>query len=144
MRANDDPHTLDRPRMRRGASRECHPLALWRTVRLPDIEAEAIHRVRRALAGGVCLHHRSWPAARRGEAAAAIAVTLDLARDRAPDPAVTDLALSAVLLAAWGGDAAARVVLAHVRAGPGARRPVAGPRSRVGGRAPTRRPPPRR
>ncbi|WP_345821825.1 hypothetical protein ABC766_08565 [Methylobacterium fujisawaense] len=144
MRANDDPHPLDRPRMRRNASRECHPLALWRTVRLPDIGAEAINRVRRALAGDVCLHHRSWPAARRGDAAAAIAVTLDLARGRAPDPAVTDLALSAVLLAAWGGDAAARVVLGHVRAGPRPRRQVAGPRSRVGVRAPGRRPAPRR
>ena len=117
MRASDDPQPLDRTSRRRGPSRRCDPLALWRTERLPDIGGPAIREVRRALAGGVCLHHRSWPAARRGEAAAAIAVTLDLTRGTEPDPAVVDLALSTVLVAAWMEDAAARTVLAHVLAG---------------------------
>ena len=103
MRASDDSHPRDRTLPRREPPAGSHPLALWRTERLPDIEASAIREVRRALAGGVCLHHRSWPAARRGEAAAAIAVTLDLTRRAEPDPAVVDLALSTVLVAAWRG-----------------------------------------
>lgn len=143
MRASDDSHPRDRTLPRREPPAGSHPLALWRTARLPDIEASAIREVRRALAGGVCLHHRSWPAARRGEAAAAIAVTLDLARRAEPDPAVVDLALSTVLVAAWRGDAAARTVLAHVLAGlpPDLR---GGHPGRPGRRRPGRRPPPRR
>lgn len=143
MRASDDSHPRDRTLPRREPPAGSHPLALWRTERLPDIEASAIREVRRALAGGVCLHHRSWPAARRGEAAAAIAVTLDLTRRAEPDPAVVDLALSTVLVAAWRGDAAARTVLAHVLAGlpPDLR---GGHPGRSGRRRPGRRPPPRR
>lgn len=117
MRASDDPDPLDQPPQRREPARGDDPLALWRTVRLPNIEASAIREVRRALGRGVCLHHRSWLAARRGEAAAAIAVALDLTRGTEPDPAVVDLALSTVLVVAWRGDAAARTVLAHVLAG---------------------------
>lgn len=117
----------------------CHPLELWRVTPFPDIGVESIREVRRALATGVCLHHRSWPAARRGEAAAAIAVTLDLTRGAAPDPAVADIALSAVLVAAWTGDAAARVVLAHVRAGLGCGSPTGSRPSRVEGRPSPRR-----
>lgn len=143
MRASDDSHPRDRTLPRREPPAGSHQLALWRTERLPDIELSAIREVRRALAGGVCLHHRAWPAARRGEAAAAIAVALDLARRAEPDPAVVDLALSTVLVAAWRGDAAARTVLAHVLAGlpPDLR---GGHPGRPGRRRPGRRPPPRR
>lgn len=143
MRASDDSHPRDRTLPRREPPAGSHPLALWRTERLPDIEASAIREVRRALAGGVCLHHRAWPAARRGEAAAAIAVALDLTRRAEPDPAVVDLALSTVLVAAWRCDAAARTVLAHVLAGlpPDLR---GGHPGRPGRRRPGRRPPPRR
>ncbi|MFC6747628.1 hypothetical protein ACFQFG_26025 [Methylobacterium persicinum] len=103
MRPSDDTQPSDPTSLRCELARGCHPLALWRTEPLPNIAAAAIQEVRRALAGGVCLHHKSWPAARRGEAAAAIAVTLDLTRGTEPDPAVVDLALSAVLVAAWRG-----------------------------------------
>ena len=143
MRASDDPHPTEKRPLRREPPRGCDPLALWRTVRLPDIEAAAIQRVRRALAGEVCLHHRSWPAARRGEAAAAIAVALDLTRGIEPDPAVMDLALSTVLVVAWRGDPAARTVLAHVLAGLSPDPRDVGP-SRPQRRRPTRRAPPRR
>jgi hypothetical protein len=59
------------------------------------------------------LHQRGWIAARRGDAPAAIATAIPLL----PITQVTlpvDLAMSAVLLAALGGDAAARIMLAHV------------------------------
>lgn len=143
MRASDDSHPRDRTLPRREPPAGSHPLALWRTARLPDIEASAIREVRRALAGGVCLHHRSWPAARRGEAAAAIAVALDLTRGAEPDPLVVDLALSTVLVVAWRGDAAARTILAHVlaRLPPNRRdgRPGRSERSRPRHRSPPRR-----
>jgi len=100
----------------RGSTRICRPLALWRSERLPNIEAAAILEVRRELAGRVSLLHRAWPAARRGDAAAAIAAALDLTRGTTPHPAVMDLAVSALLVAAWRGNAAAETVLAHVLA----------------------------
>jgi len=140
MRASDDLSPLvSTPQDREPAA--CRlPLATWRSEQLPAIGASAISAVRRALAGRVCLHHRCWPAARRGDAAAAIAVALDLTRVPAVHPAVVDLALSAVLVAAWRGDAAAETVLAHVldtasAAGPPDTSPLAGS-SRPGCRHP--------
>ena len=63
MRASDDSHPRDRTLPRREPPAGSHPLALWRTARLPDIEASAIREVRRALAGG-----ERQPAERRGPA----------------------------------------------------------------------------
>lgn len=142
MRANDDPQIAGLCAQVRKPARRRRPLALWRSERLAGIDASSIREVRRILAGRISLHHRSWPAARRGDAAAAIAVTLDMTRGPAPDLAVVDLALSAVLVAAWRGDAAAATVLTHVRAalptGPFGRA------SRVPGTRPAHGCPPRR
>ncbi|MCJ2054097.1 hypothetical protein [Methylobacterium sp. J-070] len=122
-------------------SRQHDPLTLWRTVRLHDIAAVSLAEVRRALSGAVLVHHRAWPAARRGDAAAAIAVTLDLTRGLKPSAAVVDLALSSVLVPAWLGDPAAEAVLAHVLA---ALPPLRARPGGAGRRRPTRPRPPRR
>lgn len=122
----DDIEPTDRAAYRR--SGQGATLALWRSVHLPDIDAAAILDVRRALAGPLALPHRCWPAARRGDAAAAIRVTLDLIRGPDPGATVVDLALSSVLVAAWRGDPAAETVLAHVLAAlPPIGRPVERP-----------------
>lgn len=89
------------------------PLAWWRTLpsnRLRDAE----HLLLRAALDQVhVLQQPCWIAARRGDPSAAIATAMALL----PITHVTltvDLAMSTVLLAALGGDAAAAVMLAHV------------------------------
>ncbi|GJD37221.1 hypothetical protein QO012_001551 [Methylobacterium aerolatum] len=121
------------------------PLPLWRT-RLPtDISEAELAAVTRAVSSAAILHERRWPAARSGDAAAAVAVAVGRLRGPGPEGAVSDLVMSNLLLVARrDGDPAARMVLSHAlralarRRGRGAglvrladawsRRPAGGPR----------------
>lgn len=67
----------------------------------------------RAVADGPAFLHPDWPAARRGEAAAAIGVAMQAAKAAANRPA-TDVVMTAVLRIAVRGDRPARSIMCHV------------------------------
>ena len=97
------------------------PLQWWR--RLPaDVFAGAHVRViRKALAGLFILNEPCWRDAVNGDAAAAIGVALRVGKRRGTTAPVTDLVMSAVLLAALSGDPAAALTIATMIKRKGAR-----------------------
>ncbi|MGA0594279.1 hypothetical protein [Enterovirga sp. CN4-39] len=92
-----------------------HALAVWRSLHPDDIRAQELQSVRDTLAKGpLQLMDRRWPAAARGEAFAAVGVGVDRLHDRTdPQTAAFDLAMTALVQAACGGNPAAALVLAH-------------------------------
>ncbi|NNM73853.1 hypothetical protein [Enterovirga aerilata] len=92
-----------------------HALAVWRSLHPDDIGAKELRSVRDTLAEGqLQLLDRRWPAAVRGEAFAAVGIGVERLHDRAgPQTASFDLAMTALVPAACGGNPAAALVLAH-------------------------------
>lgn len=88
-------------------------LTTWRRADPGRLGPAALARVRVALAGSPLLHHRRWPEALRGDAAAAIAVAIDCLPRGQPCSLATDVAMSRLLLHAAARDPAAILVLDH-------------------------------
>lgn len=105
-----------RPRVARHATEmRSDFLSLWRTREPDEIGPDEVAAIRTRLAH-VLLHHRLWPEAVRGDAAAAVGIAIDHLHARAPDGPVGDLVMSALVLHACAGNAAAAVVLSHALA----------------------------
>ena len=93
-------------------------LAIWRSATPEEIGAAALDAIRASLLSGpVRLLHPRWPAAARGDAAAAVGIAVDNLHDVAGSAgAATDLAMTALLPHACGGNPAAALVMAHALA----------------------------
>lgn len=92
-------------------------LAAWRTLDPDAVRPRTLRSVRTALHGTVQMHDRRWPAARAGNAAAAVGVALRFLAEFEPDGPDADLVMSALLVCAAEGDPAAACVLAHALRG---------------------------
>lgn len=95
----------------RGAGR--NPLSTWLTVEPGQVTDELLVAIQDALAGSSLLHDPRWTGVLRGDEATTVAVGIDILHERNPTPETMDLAMSAVLLQAADGSAAAAVVLSH-------------------------------
>jgi len=89
-----------------------HPLALWRTLRADQFDDAHIAALGEALACMELLREPRWADARRGDAAAAIAIAVPLMPINEVVPRV-DVAMSALCLSALRGNPGAAVVFAH-------------------------------
>lgn len=96
------------------AGSEIPPLHWWRRLPADIFTGSHLTIIRRAISGFDFIGERYWPAAVKGEPAAAIAVALwTIKRRRRPSPGL-DLIMSALLRCAIEGNATAILVLAHV------------------------------
>ncbi|GJD63430.1 hypothetical protein [Methylobacterium nonmethylotrophicum] len=112
----------------------CHPLAAWRVLGPGAVDAATLDEIRRALAGPVLLHHRLWRKAVSGDAAAMVAVAVDVVHGRGSDEFAGDLAMSCLLVHARAGCDVAALVLAHNLAVLSRRGALDGNPADVGGR----------
>jgi hypothetical protein len=97
------------------------PLQWWRQLPADIFTGTHVRVIRKALAGLFILNELRWRDAVNGDAAAAIGVALRVGKRRSTTAPVTDLVMSAVLLAALSGDAAATLTLATMIKRKGAR-----------------------
>jgi hypothetical protein len=90
------------------------PLHWWRRLPAPAFTAAHVVVIRRAVAGIFIIGEPGWPAAAKGDPAAAIGVVLrQIKRHRRPSPGV-DLVMSALLRCAIEGNNSAALVLSYV------------------------------
>lgn len=104
--------TFKAPSRKPGRS-DGRPLSAWLRVEPGQITDDLRSEIMDALAGPLLLHDHRWPDVLRGDEAMTMAVAIAVLHERNPTPAAMDLAMSAVLLQAASGNAAAAVVLAH-------------------------------
>ncbi|WP_447679844.1 hypothetical protein [Methylobacterium mesophilicum] len=89
------------------------PLVLWRTRTPEAVSPDELNALQRALPTLAILGDRRWPAARAGDPAAAAAAAIERIGRDGPVGIPADIVLSNLFLVALGGDATARLVLAH-------------------------------
>jgi hypothetical protein len=90
------------------------PLRCWRTCPPADIVNEHVNRLRKELTRRAELNCSTWIGAGGVDAAVAIRMALDSTRRGEADGGSFDAIMSALLICAAEGDAAAIVVLAYV------------------------------
>jgi hypothetical protein len=89
------------------------PLHWWRRLPAPAFTGVHVAVLRRAVAGIFIIGEPSWPAAAKGDAAAAIGVVLrDIKRCRWPSPGF-DLVMSALLRCAIEGSTSAALAMEY-------------------------------
>lgn len=88
------------------------PLHWWRHLPAESFTAAHVVVLQRAISGIGMVSEPRWPAAVRGDAAAAIGIALRTMKRRGTPGAIIDLHMSVVLLSAIKGDPAAVLVLA--------------------------------
>lgn len=110
-----DPNRRSRRERNRPSARRREPLHLWRTASLDDIRNWDIERLARSLDRVEFLGEPRWRAARAWDAAEAAGVALRHLRVHGAVGPGADVAMSAVLVHAFGGCAASRAVVAHAR-----------------------------
>ena len=89
------------------------PLSWWRETPPQHLGHSQMKALRRHLVELGILGDEDWPRAARGDAAAAIAVAIRVIWNPSASRDLLDIAMSAVVVVALDGDAAARDVLAH-------------------------------
>ena len=94
------------------AESDCqHPLTWWRILRRAEFDTERKTELFKLISGIAIVNCPEWVAAQNGDPAAAIASALHLGRQC--NPALADLAMTALALCAVDGDPAASLVLRH-------------------------------
>jgi hypothetical protein len=94
--------------------RESDPHRWWRIKPADVFSDDDLAELDRAIERGPAFLHARWPAARRGDAAAAIGVAMDTCRAMSVPRRTTDVVMTAVLLNAVRDDSASRIVMCHV------------------------------